>query len=387
MIKIQAQPQVLAALSQAFPPPTYNATRALDKYIAALERLLFASLQVPRNPMQSKLNLYAIPLQRLANSGGQIGPRKVRVHKWLRDNHLELVQAVTTGSNQNKQLSQVRVTHRASMTDGLNPIEQMRMNNLKLNDREIAAYLTGDDATNQGLFDLLYPDYRPDWSDEYIHSQFDPIKVDVQSLENYIVWLSQDARLLSKDKKATALRSGQGQKAAFQPQGGVRRGGQKLGQEARRRFAARVNRYGGGIDRGQFVLSGQVGHQLHAGCDQDFSHLRATDWALIFGLRHGPHRGIAVGKRPQARCDRVGNAQLLQHFLEMDARRGQYRVGQVNRIRGKQGGAQRFGVAHPRQCGALLDGNAGFHKAQIGNAVGQHFPLFGKLGDQCLGEY
>jgi hypothetical protein len=92
------------------------------------------------------------------------------------------------------------------MTDGLNPIEQMRMNNPQLSDREIAAHLNGDDATNQGLFDLLYPDYRPEWSDEYIHSQFDPIKVDVQSLENYIVWLNQDARLLSKDKKATALR-------------------------------------------------------------------------------------------------------------------------------------------------------------------------------------
>ena len=206
MIKIQAKPQVLAALSQAFPSPRYNATRALDKYIAVLERLLFAALQVPRNPMQSKLSLYAIPLQRLANLGGQIGPKKVRVHKWLRDNHLELIQAVTTGTNQNKQLSQVRITHRASMTDSLNPIEQTPMNNPQLSDREIAAHLTGDDAANQGLFDLLYPDYRPDWSDEYIHSQFDPIKVDIRSLENYIVWLSQDARLLSKHKKATAIR-------------------------------------------------------------------------------------------------------------------------------------------------------------------------------------
>ena len=50
MIKIQANPQVLEALSQAFPSPVYNATRALDKYIAVLERLIFASLQVPRTP-------------------------------------------------------------------------------------------------------------------------------------------------------------------------------------------------------------------------------------------------------------------------------------------------------------------------------------------------
>ena len=37
MIKIQVNPEVLAALSQAFPPPTYNPARALDKYIVVLE--------------------------------------------------------------------------------------------------------------------------------------------------------------------------------------------------------------------------------------------------------------------------------------------------------------------------------------------------------------
>ena len=206
MIKIQVNPEVLAALSQAFPPPTYNAARALDKYIAVLERLLFASLQVPRNSMQFKLNLYAIPLQRLANSGGQIGPKKVRVHKWLRENHLELVQSVTTGSNQNQQLSQVRLTDRAFMTDSLNPGVQTPMNNPQLSDREISAYLTGDDQANQALFDLLHPDWDHRWSEEFILSQFDPIQVDARSLESYIVWLTTEATKLTKDKKAAAIR-------------------------------------------------------------------------------------------------------------------------------------------------------------------------------------
>ena len=99
MIKLKAAPEVLAALAQAFPPPSSDAARALDKYIAVLERLLFLSLQAPRSPEQTKLHLYAISLQRLANQGGQIGPRKIRVHKWLRDNQLELIQTVTKGSN------------------------------------------------------------------------------------------------------------------------------------------------------------------------------------------------------------------------------------------------------------------------------------------------
>ena len=41
MIKLKAAPEVLAALAQAFPPPSSDAARALDKYIAVLERLLF----------------------------------------------------------------------------------------------------------------------------------------------------------------------------------------------------------------------------------------------------------------------------------------------------------------------------------------------------------
>ena len=206
MIKIQANPQVLEALSQAFPSPAYNAARALDKYIAVLERLIFASMQVPRTPEQSKLNLYAISLQKLANLGGQIGPKKVRLHKWLRDSQLELLQVVTKGSNVTGQLSQIRFSKHAAMTDSLKPKETMPINNSQITEREIAAYLTGDAAANQTLFDLLYPDYHQGWTDEYIHSQFDPVKADVRSLENYIVWLSQDARLLSKDKKATAIR-------------------------------------------------------------------------------------------------------------------------------------------------------------------------------------
>ena len=95
-IKLEIHPQVLTALVQAFPHPA-NPQRALDKYTATLERLLFLSLQIPRNPEQSKLKLYAISLQKLAQQGGKIGPNKIRIHKWLKDQKLELVQAVTKG--------------------------------------------------------------------------------------------------------------------------------------------------------------------------------------------------------------------------------------------------------------------------------------------------
>ena len=205
MIKLEIHPQVLAALVRAFPHPA-NPQRALDKYTATLERLLFLSLQIPRNPEQSKLNLYAISLQKLAQQGGKIGPNKIRIHKWLKDQKLELVQAVTKGSNLTGRLSEVKLTDLVTMTNTLELEEDITMNIQSITDREISAYLTGDEQANQALFDLLHPEYDDRWSEEFILNQFDPIQVDAQSLESYIVWLTTEATKLTKDKKAAAIR-------------------------------------------------------------------------------------------------------------------------------------------------------------------------------------
>lgn len=205
MIKLEIHLQVLTALVQAFPHPA-NPQRSLDKYIATLERLLFLSMQIRRNPEQSKLNLFAISLQKLAQQGGKIGPNKIRIHKWLKDQKLELVQAVTKGSNLTGLLSEVKLTNLVTMTNTLELEEEMTMNIHNKTDQEISAYLTGDGQANQALFDLLYPDYDERWSEEFILHQFDPIQVDARSLESYIVWLTTEATKITKDKKAAAIR-------------------------------------------------------------------------------------------------------------------------------------------------------------------------------------
>ncbi len=207
MIKLEIHPQVLTALAQAFPAPA-SPHRVLAKYISTLERLLFLSLQIQRTPEQSKLDLYAISLQKLANQGGQIGPNKVRVHGWLKEHGLELVQTVTKGSNLTGRLSEVKLTKLVKMTNTLELKEEITMNiNTQMTDRELTAYLTGDDKANQALFDLLYPDYDEIlWTEEYILDNFDPIKIDSPSLESYIVWLATEANLLTKEKINIATR-------------------------------------------------------------------------------------------------------------------------------------------------------------------------------------
>ena len=99
MIKLEVHPQVLMSLSQAFPTPNMAATKALNKYVQVLEKLLFEAWLRGPTPEQRKLELFGLSLYQLMTKGGQIGPNKIRIHKWLKDQKLELVQAVTKGSN------------------------------------------------------------------------------------------------------------------------------------------------------------------------------------------------------------------------------------------------------------------------------------------------
>ena len=119
MIKITVDAQVYEALQKAFPKPANTAHRALAKYISVLEAMLFKSLHFAATPLQRKLDLFAISLQQLANQGGQIGPKKLRMHAWLRNNNFNLVESVITGSNLTGSVSQCKLTKLVTMVDTL----------------------------------------------------------------------------------------------------------------------------------------------------------------------------------------------------------------------------------------------------------------------------
>ena len=203
MIKITVNTAVYEALHQAFPKAS-SAQRALNKYISVLETMLFQALQHGRTPQQRKLDCYALSLYRLATKGGQIGTDRIRLHKWLNDNNLALVQTVDIGSNLKGKLSEVKLTPLVTMTNTL-LIKDNILNN-QTSDQEIDIYLRGSDTSNQELCELLYPDFKADWTDAELLAVFDPVRVDVESLKNYIVWLNTEAKYLTVDKKNHALR-------------------------------------------------------------------------------------------------------------------------------------------------------------------------------------
>jgi len=154
MIKLEVHPQVLMSLNQAFPKPKMAATKALNKYVQVLEKLLFEAWLHGLTPEQRKLKLFGLSLYQLMTKGGQIGPDKIRIHKWLKDQKLELVQAVTKGSNLTGRLSEVKLTDLVNMTNTLELEEEITMNNHNISERELSEYSTGDDAANQALDSL-----------------------------------------------------------------------------------------------------------------------------------------------------------------------------------------------------------------------------------------
>ena len=206
MIKITVNSAVYEALQQAFPKPANSAHRALAKYIRVLETMLFKSLHFEATPMQRKLDLFSISLQQLANQGGQIGPKKQRVHAWLRDHQLSLVEPVVIGSNLTGGVSQCKLSPWVTLQDTL-AIEASILN-AGSTDHALDEYLSGDDFSNYQVLNLLYPEFKRKLSESEIDRMFDLVPVDTKSLKNYLIWLVTEATLLSPAKKQQALRQG-----------------------------------------------------------------------------------------------------------------------------------------------------------------------------------
>lgn len=199
MIEIKVDERVLAALRRAFPKPENSARRALSKYVSTLKDLLIQSLSRGVTPIESKLNAFSVSLQELANKGGQIGKKKMRLHAWLRENDLSLVEPVEIGSNLTGMVSKVKFTdlvmlewHEPEVEAGSIIIDGISINNDLLQDPE---------RTSREVFLSLYPDFEVSVADGYFTEIFDSLDVDLKSLKNYINWLVDETKHYKKSKR------------------------------------------------------------------------------------------------------------------------------------------------------------------------------------------
>ena len=204
MISITLDPSILKAMQRAFPKPLSAAQRALDKYLRTVENMLFESLQYQQTLQNKKLGLFSISLVQLANRGGQIGPKKIRVHSWLKANNLEILQTVVLGNKFTGKVSQVKLSALATLTDTLELDENIVLS--ELSDQALDQYLSGEDSQNWALFNLLYPDYEFTWPRDKTSRIFDLLPVDQSSLKAYIDWLINSATKIPQLKQDLYLR-------------------------------------------------------------------------------------------------------------------------------------------------------------------------------------
>ena len=203
MIKLTVDPQVLISLQQAFPLPVNSAARALNKYLSAIEGLIFNAIQRGITPDQRKFKLFAIPLHELANRGGRIGKGKVRLHKWLKENKLEIVQKVENGDKFRGEYSLVKLSKLAAISGQLT-VSAKQIDEIK-SDSELDRYLTGEVSDNLAVFKHLYPELDPAQSVHEMLGQFDIAPIDIESLKSFIVWLSDRTNFAASDKLAQSL--------------------------------------------------------------------------------------------------------------------------------------------------------------------------------------
>jgi hypothetical protein len=203
-IKLTADDRVLEALKQAF--SKYKPEQKLNKYLGVLEQLIFTALQFGQTPMQRKLNLYSISTHTLAQKGGCIGSNKVRMHKWLADNGLALIEVVDKGSNLNGKLSECKLTSLVTLENALSMPTGGTFETMT--DREIEILLEASETEEEQdkLLELIYPGYGTLTTTEQISEQYHIVEIDTESLKSYIHWLSKEAKHYNAAKKATALR-------------------------------------------------------------------------------------------------------------------------------------------------------------------------------------
>jgi hypothetical protein len=184
MIKIEViDPNILAALEQAYPKPTNSAKNKFIKYIRLLETMLDEEELREKDNYNFLTNRYTLSTSDLTKKSSQLGSEKMRIHKWLMDNHFGLIEIVETGTPLGLYpgYSKVKLTERITITH--------------IDDRN----------DPKEAFERLHPKFD-ELSHQQIQSDYDVCEVDLVSLNNYINTLSPNGKVPRKLTKRIAYR-------------------------------------------------------------------------------------------------------------------------------------------------------------------------------------
>lgn len=187
MIRLDVDDSVLEALKIAVPKHD-TAKYHLDNYVTNLEKELNISVSRGRTVEAWRFDCYEIPLTNVQENGGhQIWAlNSWRLHRWLRENNLSLVEdqkKLRKANNLSKQISLIKFTSLVKLVDQDSLPRLRAMNATELNQHlnhptveDIELYQEQIDEVNQLPIANQQHDY-------------DFAEIDVNSLKNYILKL------------------------------------------------------------------------------------------------------------------------------------------------------------------------------------------------------
>ena len=161
--------------------------KALKQYTSLLETLLADAVRLrilQKNDTDRKLGHYSISINALTEQGPRLSTaktapvqfKKVRLSKWLKDNGSALFTVVEEGNN---------IKHKVSV--------------IKLNRKLVQEVITTD--TSKIAFDV-YADFSVDeWNAGKQRDIYDVVKVNRESVRNYIDWVKHKAFKVSESKR------------------------------------------------------------------------------------------------------------------------------------------------------------------------------------------
>jgi hypothetical protein len=133
--------------------------------------------------------------------GPHIGYDKVRLHKWLSDNKLDLIETVEKGSNITGRVSMIKLTELVSIHQTTTQLQQALATVSTA--KQLSSVLCADAQRNSDVFSALYPDYFSYLVPAQRQQVFDVAPIDIASLEAYIAWLHKGATMISPGRVRT----------------------------------------------------------------------------------------------------------------------------------------------------------------------------------------
>lgn len=193
MITIKFKPRVLDVLAKEF--PRSNVANLLEKYRIKLEELVNQNLS-NRTRFDQLHHIYLLPISKLDHYV-RITQKKYCLDKWLRNN-CKLYKVESVGDVFKNEYSKVKFSHHVEIINSLEMDIKMIIN--EKNDKEISEFqlkrLLND--SNEKLFEYLFPTYKINEDND----QYDLLRVDRNSLSNYIVWLKEKSHYNENIKKS-----------------------------------------------------------------------------------------------------------------------------------------------------------------------------------------